>query len=72
MLTLGRITLQKYLDKRNLTLLSIDQKTYRGKRTSDIEVKGYSRSLGRMRTKTFRIMSVDPDVIGKIIDKHWY
>jgi len=72
MLTLGKVQLVTHLEKKGLSLLSIHQKTYRGVRTSDVEVRGYSRSLGRIRRKTFRIMSVNPDVICRIIDRHWY
>lgn len=72
MITLGKLEIEKGITPLGLTLLDIEQKTYRGIHTSDVKVKGYSRSLGRVREKTFRIMSVNPDVITRIIRRHWY
>lgn len=72
MLTLGKVQIVTSLDKQGLALVNIDQKTYRGKHNSDVTVRGYSSSNRRIISKSFRIMSVNPDVICRVISRNWY
>lgn len=72
MLTLGKVQIVQALDDQGLKLLGIDQKTYRGKHSSDVTVRGYSPSARRIIKKDFRIMSVNPDVICRVISRNWY
>lgn len=72
MLTLGKVQILSTLDKLNLEMIDIKQATCRGVHSTDIEVEGFSRSFRAKRRKKFRIMSVKPDTICRVIEKNWY